>query len=260
MTKSTSQLLRSVASLAVAGVVAFGTTQSFAQGGGSGGASSGSGSFGQGAATSPRQPDGTQEQPGTPPATSPGRRGEAPPAQDRDRNRSDSRQGQQDHRDGERSGNAQNRDQGRDGDSQRTQDQDRSQSRGSSRESRDQDRGGKTDAQGSAELQGEQRTRVREVITRQGHRMERTQVNINLSVGRALPARVTVRPLPAAVIEIVPQYRGYDYIYVGDEIYIIQPRTRRVVYVIDANDVSGSRGPSGAVGLASLQQERPLAR
>ncbi len=35
-------------------------------------------------------------------------------------------------------------------------------------------------------------------------------------------------------MEIVPQYRGYDYIIVGDEIVIIEPRTMRIVAIIPA--------------------------
>jgi hypothetical protein len=45
---------------------------------------------------------------------------------------------------------------------------------------------------------------------------------------------VHVVPLPDTVVEIVPRYRGYDYILVGDEIVIIDPRTMRIVAIIPA--------------------------
>jgi hypothetical protein len=35
-------------------------------------------------------------------------------------------------------------------------------------------------------------------------------------------------------MEYAPQYRGYEYILVGDEILIVDPRTMRIVAVIDA--------------------------
>ncbi|MES1154941.1 MAG: DUF1236 domain-containing protein, partial [Pseudorhodoplanes sp.] len=41
-------------------------------------------------------------------------------------------------------------------------------------------------------------------------------------------------PLPAAVIEIYPVWRGYDYVLVGDEILVIDPATLRIVAVLEA--------------------------
>jgi hypothetical protein len=35
-------------------------------------------------------------------------------------------------------------------------------------------------------------------------------------------------------MEYAPQYRGYEYILVGNEILIVDPRTMRIVAVIDA--------------------------
>ena len=39
-------------------------------------------------------------------------------------------------------------------------------------------------------------------------------------------------PLPVEIVEIVPQYRGFYYIVVEDEIIIIAPTTREIVTVI----------------------------
>ena len=43
-----------------------------------------------------------------------------------------------------------------------------------------------------------------------------------------------MRPLPPTVIEIVPQYRGYDYFLVGDQIVIVDPDTLEIVAVLPA--------------------------
>jgi hypothetical protein len=40
--------------------------------------------------------------------------------------------------------------------------------------------------------------------------------------------------LPEEVIEIVPQYEGYDYIIVGDNILIVDPATMEIVAVLPA--------------------------
>ena len=43
-----------------------------------------------------------------------------------------------------------------------------------------------------------------------------------------------INRLPVRVIEFAPQYRGFEYILVGDEIVIVDPRTHRIVAVIPA--------------------------
>jgi Protein of unknown function (DUF1236) len=58
-------------------------------------------------------------------------------------------------------------------------------------------------------------------------------VNVNVNVGAALPGDVRLLPLPANVVDLVPEYRGYEYVVVNDEIVIVQPSTRNVVEIID---------------------------
>jgi hypothetical protein len=35
-------------------------------------------------------------------------------------------------------------------------------------------------------------------------------------------------------VTIYPEWRGYDYILVGEQIIIIEPRTHEIVYIIEA--------------------------
>ena len=51
-------------------------------------------------------------------------------------------------------------------------------------------------------------------------------------VGAAVPGRYRFRPLPPEIIDLVPEYEGYDYIVVDDQILILDPDTREVVAVI----------------------------
>ncbi|HXD44599.1 MAG TPA: DUF1236 domain-containing protein [Pseudolabrys sp.] len=66
-----------------------------------------------------------------------------------------------------------------------------------------------------------------------------THVNFSVSVGTAVPRDIELRPVPRTIVEIVPQYRDYDFFVVRDEIVIVQPRTHKIVDVIE-------RGPSHA--------------
>lgn len=95
-------------------------------------------------------------------------------------------------------------------------------------------------AQAPAERQGadtkitqQQQTQISQrLASRDVHRIERSRVNFNIAIGTAVPASVRFVPLPATIVAIVPQYRGYHYAVVEDEIVIIEPRTRRIVYVM----------------------------
>ena len=61
-----------------------------------------------------------------------------------------------------------------------------------------------------------------------------TGARFSITVGEAVPQTVHLNRLPVRVIEFAPQYRGYEYVLVGDEILIVDPRTHRIVAVIPA--------------------------
>ena len=87
-------------------------------------------------------------------------------------------------------------------------------------------------AAGSAKLTTEQRTKIGSVIKEQ--KVERVNLNVSVSVGTRIPADVRLHPLPQQVIVTYPEWRGYDYILVGDQIVIINPRTHEIVAIIEA--------------------------
>src|SRR5215813_5964257 len=88
-------------------------------------------------------------------------------------------------------------------------------------------------AGGSAKLTTEQRTKISSVIRSQ--KVERVNnLNVSISVGTRIPTSVHVHQLPQEVIVIYPEWRGYDYILVGEQIVIISPRTHEIVAVLEA--------------------------
>ncbi|MGY4409486.1 hypothetical protein ACVWW4_001222 [Bradyrhizobium sp. LB7.1] len=62
---------------------------------------------------------------------------------------------------------------------------------------------------------------------------ETTNVNFNISVGTAVPASVRFHPLPPQIVEIYPEWRGYDVIFVHGQYVIVRPQTREIVYIIE---------------------------
>jgi hypothetical protein len=85
----------------------------------------------------------------------------------------------------------------------------------------------------SAPMSTEQNVKIRETL--KGEKSERlTGVKFSISVGDAVPESVHFHRLPARIVEYAPQYRDFDYILVGDDILIVDPRTHRIVAVISA--------------------------
>ena len=58
-------------------------------------------------------------------------------------------------------------------------------------------------------------------------------MDFNLSVGTPVPRSVRIVAVPREIIEIEPQWRGYEYFMVGDQIVIVDPRSMEIVAVLD---------------------------
>ena len=87
-------------------------------------------------------------------------------------------------------------------------------------------------ASGAAKLSTEQRSKITTVIRQQ--KVQPVTLNVSISVGTRVPSSVRYYPLPVEVVTIYPEWRGYDYILVGDQIVIIDPRSHEIVAIIEA--------------------------
>jgi hypothetical protein len=82
-------------------------------------------------------------------------------------------------------------------------------------------------------MSSDQRTRITSVI-REQHIAPVTNVNFSISVGTRVPRDVGFHPLPTEIVTIYPEWRGYEFILVGEQIVVVDPRTFEIVAVIDA--------------------------
>ena len=88
---------------------------------------------------------------------------------------------------------------------------------------------------GAAKPSHQQRSRMTKVFHQhRNHRIDPAHLNVSIRVGARIPTSVRFYPVPTAIIEIYPEWRGYDYVYVGDEILIVDPRTHEVVAILEA--------------------------
>ncbi len=81
------------------------------------------------------------------------------------------------------------------------------------------------------------------------------RADFSITAGAIVPRHVRLRPLPERIVEIVPQYRGYDFMVVQQEIIIIDPRTRRIVTVLGREGRSAVNAPRGRLHLTGEQRK-----
>lgn len=94
----------------------------------------------------------------------------------------------------------------------------------------------KSETRGDAKnvhLDNRQETRVKTVIRNQKvTHLKRADIHFSINVGTRIPTSVHWYPLPVDIVEVVPEYRGYYYVIVDEDILIISPSTREIVTVI----------------------------
>jgi hypothetical protein len=84
----------------------------------------------------------------------------------------------------------------------------------------------------SAKLSTEQRTEITNVIREQKIQPE-TNINFSVSVGTRVPQTVHFHPLPATIVSIYPDWRGYEFFLVRDQIIVVNPRTFEIVAILE---------------------------
>jgi Protein of unknown function (DUF1236) len=78
----------------------------------------------------------------------------------------------------------------------------------------------------------EKRTQISSAI-KQEKVEEVTNVNFNISIGATVPAGIRYHSLPSRIVEIYPEWRGYEFILVHGRYIILRPQTHEIVYIIE---------------------------
>jgi len=108
---------------------------------------------------------------------------------------------------------------------------------------------------GRVQVTDQQRTDVRERLMREG-RFQKTKINVRVNIGTRVPRSVRLLPLPAAIIDIAPSYRGYSYIVTEDDtLCIVDPRSYEVVDVIVTGTQHAGRPPAGKARLTLSREQ-----
>ena len=86
----------------------------------------------------------------------------------------------------------------------------------------------------AASASTEQRTRIRDTVLKEKDAPRVGRVDFSVREGTVIPRTVHVVEVPRVIIDIHPEWRGYKYFIVNDEIVIVEPSTLRIVAVIPA--------------------------
>jgi len=82
-------------------------------------------------------------------------------------------------------------------------------------------------------INSEQRTKIKQSFSSTQVNRVSSGTHFTISMGSEVPHTVKLAPLPPTIVEIVPQYRSYEYVVVEDDIVIVDPKTMKIVYVIE---------------------------
>jgi hypothetical protein len=83
-------------------------------------------------------------------------------------------------------------------------------------------------------LTPEKRTRIHEVIVNERNAPRVSSPNFDISVGAQVPRTVRFAALPRTIVEIEPEWRGFEYFMIGNQIVIVDPKTMEIVAILDA--------------------------
>jgi hypothetical protein len=117
-----------------------------------------------------------------------------------------------------------------------------------------------TNVNASVDLNDQQRTRVSQSFARLNVQPVRN-VNFSVSVGTVVPRDVHLQTVPAEIVEIVPQYRGYSFFAVRDEIVIVDPATYKIVTVLPRSGGGTAAAPASSHSRVSFtDKDRDVVR
>jgi len=106
----------------------------------------------------------------------------------------------------------------------------------------------------SVNINEQQRTRI--VSSLSSSSIRPVSVNFRIATGVVVPRTVVLHPLPASIVEIVPDCRGCRFFRTREEIVIVEPARKTVVAVLPAGGAAHAQSPAASkVSFTDQQRE-----
>jgi len=97
-------------------------------------------------------------------------------------------------------------------------------------------------------LDTQQQTSIGQTLAQRGVK-PLTDVTFSIGIGTKVPAAVQLRALPSDLATFVPQYRGYSYVVVEEQIVIVDPGTHEIVSIVPYT--------AAAPGTRTIETDKP---
>ncbi len=88
------------------------------------------------------------------------------------------------------------------------------------------------DSEGMLKLTPAQRDLIYSSVANQKHVSTAAPSTWAAQVGGTVPQGVDLTPMPATIVEVVPQMRGYSYAFIAAQVLIVQADSRKVIEII----------------------------
>jgi hypothetical protein len=92
---------------------------------------------------------------------------------------------------------------------------------------------GAAGTKGNIDLTPEKRTRIHDVIVRERRAPRLGSVDFDVSVGARVSRSTRFLALPGTIVEIEPEWRGFEYFMIANQIVIVDPRSMEIVAIVD---------------------------
>jgi hypothetical protein len=109
--------------------------------------------------------------------------------------------------------------------------------------------------EGRVQISVQQRTTVHDRVLKSKNVNRVDKIDVSINVGVRVPRSVRLAKLPPDVIEIVPQFRSYEYFVSDDRICIVEPSTYEIVEVIESGGPRAAAVRSGGLSLTAEERE-----
>lgn len=80
-------------------------------------------------------------------------------------------------------------------------------------------------------LEPAQRTIIKQYVVKEHVRP--APIKETVDVGTVIPEDVTLQPVPSAWVSSIPEVNGYEYFDWNGKVVFVQPKTRKVVSIVD---------------------------
>jgi len=89
-------------------------------------------------------------------------------------------------------------------------------------------------AHAAVSLSAEQKSKIHRIIIGERGAPRVGHVDFSVNVGTRVPRTIHLAPVPQDIVVIEPEWRGFEYFLVGDELVVVDPATLEIVAVLPA--------------------------